>query len=129
MKPLQIFTNDSTNNSTNDIEFYNYNTKDFAKNNIYSWNDGTYFANVDFLINIFNTKNLPENVWDLEHALKYIFDNNSLNRIGTNKLFFKASNLHGRNINNKINSHDNLQTFFGELDDWENIKNIITNNI
>jgi hypothetical protein len=129
MKPLQIFTNESENNSTNDIEFYNYNTKDFAKNNIYSWNDGTYFANVDFLINIFNTKNLPENVWDLEHALKYIFDNNNLNRIGTNKLFFKASNLHGRNINNKLNSHENLQNFFGELDDWENIKNIITNNI
>jgi hypothetical protein len=72
---------------------------------------------------------LPENVWDLEHALKYIFDNNNLNRIGTNKLFFKASNLHGRNINNKLNSHENLQNFFGELDDWENIKNIITNNI
>jgi len=128
IKPLQIFKNE-IDNSICDIEFYNYNTKDFAKNNIYSWNDGTYFANIDFLIKIFNIRNLPDNVWDLEHALKYIFDNNSLNRLGTNKLFFKASNLHGRNINNTISIYENLHRFFGELDVWEDIKNIIKNNV
>ena len=130
IEPLQIFTNNSSiDDTTNDIEFYNYSTKDFAKHNIYSWNDGTYFASIDFLIKIFNTKNLPDNVWDLEHALKYIFDNNNLNRIGTNKLFFKASNVHGRNINNTISIYENLQIFFGELDEWETIKLIIKHNI
>ena len=128
MKPLEIYKNDEVNDDINNIEFYNYNSKDFINHNIYSWNDGTYFANIDFLINIFNIKGLPENVWDLEHALKYIFDNNSINRWGTNKLFFKASNLHGRNINNKISIYENLQRFFGELDEWENIRIIIKNN-
>jgi len=130
--PLNIIKNNEIheyNETSNDLEFYNYNTKDFKQNNIYSWNDGTYFANIDFLINIFNIKGLPENVWDLEHSIKYIFDNNNLNRWGTNKLFFKASNLHGRNINKTLSSYENLQRFFGELDEWENIKNIINNNI
>jgi hypothetical protein len=128
MKPLEIIKNE-VNDSVNNVEFYNYNSKDFKNHNIYSWNDGTYFANIDFLINIFKIKGLPENVWDLEHALKYIFDNNNINRWGTNKLFFKASNIHGRNINKKISIYENLQRFFGELDDWESIKNIIKNNI
>ena len=123
IKPLQII------NKTNNIEFYNYDSREFKKNNIYSWNDGTYFSTIDFLINLFNIKNLPENVWDLEHALKYIFDTNMINRWGTNKLFFKASNLHGRNINHTISIYDNLYRFFGELNNWDEIKQIITNNI
>lgn len=120
IKPLQIIENDT-------VEFYNYYTKEFKNHNIYSWNDGTYFGNIDFLINIFNIEGLPENVWDLEHTLKYIFDNdkNNISRWGTNKLFFKASNIHGRNINNKITVDDNLHRFFGELKVWEEIQKLI----
>ena len=133
IKPLEIIRNGNENddgNENNALEFYNYYTKEFKKHNIYSWNDGTYFGDINFLINIFNIKGLPENVWDLEHALKYIFDNekNNINRWGTNKLFFKASNIHGRNINNKISIHENLHRFFGELEDWEEIQTLITNN-
>lgn len=131
--PLNIIKNEITENTeaSNDITFYNYYTKEFKKHNIYSWNDGTYFGHIHFLINIFNIEGLPENVWDLEHALKYIFDNdsNNIHRWGTNKLFFKATNIHGRNINNKISIYDNLHRFFGELDEWANIKNIIKDNV
>jgi hypothetical protein len=116
--PLEIIKKDN-------VEFYKYNSRYFQTQKIYSWNDGTYFADINFLIRLFDIDNLPTDVWQLELALKYIFDNNDLERWGINILFFKASNLHGRNINSSISPEENLARFFAELDDWPNIVNLI----
>lgn len=114
----------------NNVEFYKYNSKDFKKNNIYSWNDGTYIINVNLIKKLLFIKNIPTNVWQIEMFLKFIFDNNKIYRYGTNKILFKASNLFGRNINTKISVEENLFRFFGETNHWNShIKNLIKDKI
>ena len=69
---------------------------------------------------------MPTDVWQIEILLKNMFDNNKFYRYGTNKIFFKASNLFGRNVNNNISQEENLFRFFGETNRWNShIKNII----
>lgn len=104
--------------------FYSYNTKEFQKKRLYAWNDGTYFARLDFLRGLFSMK-LPTDVWGIEFSLKYFFDKNYLIRWGCDKLYFKASNLHGKNTNKLLTAEDNLKRFFGELDAWDEIKTLI----
>jgi hypothetical protein len=102
-------------------EFYSYDSRMFKTRNIYSWNDGTYFIKVDFIEKLFNN-NLSEDVWRIEIQLKNLFDQNFFIRWGTNKLYFKASNIHGRNVNNNITVKENLKRFFGELEEWNIIE-------
>ena len=106
-------------------EFYSYDTRLFQSKNTYAWNDGAYFGKLDFLIKLFNL-NLPDDVWGIEITLKNVFDNHYLIRWGINKLYFKASNIHGRNIN-QTPVEKNLGRFFGELPDWDKIKLSIKN--
>ena len=131
---LHIFSNEGnryknnmiplSENKINDTIFYCYDTRDFKYKNMYSWNDGTYFGKVTFIDKLFNL-DLPHNVWNIEFTLKTIFDNNKLFRWGFDKEYFKASNLHGKNVNNRLSITDNLHRFFGELSEWETIKIII----
>ena len=111
------------------INYYKYDSRDFKKSNIYSWNDGTYFGEIDFLIKLFDIDNLPEDVWNLEIYLKELFDSNKYYRWGIDKTLFKACNIHGRNRNTSP-LLDNLKRFFGDLDEWETrIKTDISNYI
>lgn len=115
--PLQIV-------NVSETVFYKYNSKEFSKKNIYSWNDGTYFAKTDFLQNLFNL-NLDEDVWQIEVQLKQLFDTNEIIRWGSDKIYFKASNIHGKNINRNLSLEDNLKRFFGDLETWNNVKKIL----
>jgi hypothetical protein len=105
----------------NNTEFYSYDSRLFKNKNIYSWNDGTYFASIGLLDKLFKN-NLSNDVWRIELELKYIFDNNYYMRWGINRIYFKASNIHGKNINNKLSIEENLKRFFGELEEWNIIK-------
>lgn len=110
----------------NNVEIYKYDSRDFKKSDIYSWNDGTYIININFIESLLFIQNIPSDVWQIEMLLKYIFDNNKIFRYGTNKVLFKASNLFGRNINNRISQEENLFRFFGETKYWNShIKNLI----
>ena len=106
-------------------EFYSYDSRDFKKSNIYAWNDGTYFGKIKFLQSLFHVPNLPQDVWRLELALKYILEQNEITRWGINKVYFKASSLHGRNVNKKLTQEENLKRFFGELSSWEKIMKLV----
>ena len=105
--------------------FYKYYTTDLKKKNIYSWNDGTYFAKLEFIDTLFSL-NLPKDVWNIEIFLKKKFDNNKYIRWGCNKYYFNAANIHGRNINKKLSLNENLKRFFGELHNWNRIPIIIS---
>lgn len=105
-------------------EFYCYDTRDFKTINIFSWNDGTYFIKVEFMEKLFNY-NLSDNVWYIELQLKRLFDSHFFERWGMNKTYFKASNIHGKNINRNLSIKDNLKRFFGELKEWKIIENNI----
>ena len=102
----------------NNVELYKYDSRDFKNYNIYSWNDGTYIININFISELLSYKSIPTNVWQIEAFLKYIFDNNKLYRYGTNKILFKASNLFGKNVNKKNSPEENLFRFFGETNHW-----------
>ena len=110
----------------NNVELYKYDSRDFKKCNIYGWNDGTYIININFIEQLLYIENMPSDVWKIEILLKTMFDNNKFYRYGTNKIFFKASNLFGKNVNNNISQEENLFRFFGETNRWNShIKNII----
>lgn len=107
--------------SQHNVEIYKYLTTDFKKNDIYSWNDGTYIINLDLINTLLNIENIPDNVWNMEIFLKNVYDNTTLYRWGCNKILFKASNLFGKNINKKNSVRENLYRFFGETTYWETI--------
>ena len=120
----------------NNVELYKYDSRDFKKCNIYSWNDGTYIININLIEKLLdlihkNIVNYPEvnsyrSVWFCELFLKQLFDNNKFYRYGTNKVLFKASNLFGRNVNKVMTQEENLFRFFGETNHWNSyIKNLI----
>lgn len=95
----------------NDVNFYKYDSTDFKNANIYSWNYGVYIAKIDFLLNIFSMQ-LPTDAWNIELALKNLFDCNGFTRWGTECIIFKASNMNGINIT-KSGLETNLRRFFG----------------
>lgn len=107
------------------IELYKYNSTHFQRYKIFAWNDGTYIIDNNLIDKLLNIKNIPDDVWRLEIYLKNIYDNNIFYRWGSNKIFFKASNLFGKNINHKISREENLFRFFGETDKWNDLKNLI----
>lgn len=108
------------------VELYKYDSRDFKKCNIYAWNDGTYIIDINIIEKMLFIETMPSDVWRIELFLKNIFDNNRFYRYGTNKVFFKASNLFGRNTNKKISQEENLFRFFGETNHWNShIKNLI----
>ena len=111
--------------SIENTKFYSYDSRDFKNVNIYAWNDGTYFAKIKFMDALFGIPNLPQDVWGLELALKAIFDQHAITRWGIDKLYFKASNLYGSNVNTKLTQEDNLKRFFGELPSWEKIRKML----
>ena len=105
--------------------FYKYDTRDFKKNDLWGWNDGTYFIQTDFFIELLSIIDKKDQcVWWVEWNLRTLFDNNSYIRWGINKEYFKRSNLHGRNTSKSLPS-DNLSQMFGELSNWEEIKCMI----
>ena len=93
------------------IKYYCYNSTEFQKTKVYSWNYGTYIANIDFLKNIFSGP-LPTDAWNIELTLKRIMDNNGFERWGTNLVIFKSSNLHGINLTEGMSMKENLARFF-----------------
>ena len=110
------------------VTFYKYDTRDFQTKNIYSWNDGTYFGRLDFLTTLFNL-NLPDDVWRIEVTLKGLLDTTPIHRWGFDRLYFKASNLHGKNTNKVLTPENNIKRFFGELESWDSIANIVRENV
>ena len=109
----------------NNVEIYKYNSTHFKNKNVYSWNDGVYIINLQFINKLLSIQNMPEDVWRIELFLKHIYDNNIFYRWGTNKILFKASNLFGKNINKQISQIENLERFFGETDHWKDIIRLI----
>ena len=51
---------------TNNCEVYKYDSRDFKKCNLFSWNDGTYIISLKFLNYLLHIKSLPTDVWNME---------------------------------------------------------------
>ena len=120
LQPIEII-------KVNNLELYKYNSKDFKKNNIYAWNDGTHIIDLNLINRLLNIDNMPDTVWQMEIFLKNIYDNNVFYRWGSNKILFKASNLFGKNVNKHMLPIDNLKRFFGETENWKDIIRLIIN--
>ena len=118
LQPVEVKIN-------NDINFYKYDSRDYKKINVYSWNDGVYIINLQLLEKLILNNNIPNDVWSMELYLKNLLDNNMIYRWGTQKVLFGVSNLYGRNITKNLSVHDNLFRYFGETNFWEDIKKII----
>ena len=105
--------------------FYQYHTNEFNKVELWGWNDGTYFIDTDFFIEVLSVIDKKEQcVWWVEWNLRILFDKIPYLRWGMNQCYFKTSNLHGRNTS-KNSPVENLKQMFGELSEWEEIEPII----
>jgi len=103
------------------IIFNKFDSRDFKKDGIWSYNDGTYLASIDFLLTLLSpTSNfqIPSNVWHLEMYCKMVLDNNPIERWGVQEELFQAANFHGKNIS-PIPFYDNLYRFFGQHEDFQ----------
>jgi hypothetical protein len=110
---------------TANVEFYQYDSRDFQRCNLWSWNDGTYIISVELIERLLYIPNLPSDVWRLEIVLKKLFDTHQFFRWGTDKVLFGASNLFGRNVNARLSKQDNLSRFFGESDSWDAVLKLL----
>lgn len=109
MKVHEEFTSDN-------ISFYKYNSREFTY--CYSFNDGTFFANIELLKTLYLHQYLPGNIWDLENYLCEYFLRHDIERWGMNKVIFGHLNIHGRNIMLMHERRENLQKFFQGLQIW-----------
>jgi len=103
--------------------FYEYDSRDFKDKNIWGWNDGTYFGEVNFLIELFRNTEYKD-VWWVEWGIKELFHSKKYIRWGTNKLYFSSSNIHGRNAANGP-IKDILSYYFRELPEIDEINQVI----
>ena len=118
LKPIETI-------KVNNVEIYKYNSKDFKNYNIMGWSDGIYIIDAYLISNLLNLDNIPNDVWRIEVFLMHIYNNNVFYRWGTNKILFRASNLFGRNINNRISQTENIGRFFNETPHWKDIIQLI----
>jgi hypothetical protein len=103
------------------IIFNNFDSRDFKHDNIWSYNDGTYLASINFLLTLLSPNSnfqIPSNVWHLEMYCKMILDNNPVERWGVQEEIFQAANFHGKNIS-PIPFYDNLYRFFGKRENFQ----------
>jgi hypothetical protein len=98
------------------IRFHRYDSRDFQRDgpNVYAYNDGTYLASIDFVLDLLGPE-IPSDVWGMEMALKSVFDRNPIDRWGAEAVLFAAANLHGRNINRAPFDQNMGRFFFQEV--------------
>lgn len=104
------------------VEFYNYRTNTF--NYVYSYNDGTHFITIDFLKNLL-LKCSSSDVWNLENERNNLFKMNSYERWGMNKVMFNHLAIHGKNIMDRKNISNEIDSIFSGLQDWNKTKEYI----
>lgn len=96
----------------NGILFHKYDSRDFKKDNLYSYNDGIFLMSIDMMLNILNSHNIPEDVWGMEVWLKCFFDSNEIDRWGLSKEVFGSMYVHGQNTSSAPIS-EQIQPLFG----------------
>jgi len=92
------------------ILFHKYDSRDFQKDNFYGYNDGVSIASIDMFIDILKTNGVPEDVWNMEWWLKWLFDTYEYDRWGVEMNLFGSVYMHGRNTCD--NSTDSLTSIF-----------------
>jgi hypothetical protein len=104
------------------VEFYNYRTNTF--NYVYSYNDGTHFITIDFLENLL-LKCSSSDVWNLENERNNLFKMNSYERWGMNKVMFNHLSIHGKNIMDRKDISNEIDSIFSGIQDWNKTKEYI----
>jgi hypothetical protein len=94
------------------IKFHKYDSRDFKKDDMYSYNDGVFLMSIDMMLNIMSMPGIPEDVWGMEIWLKWLFDNNDIDRWGVSKEVFAGMYVHGRNTS-KDSIEDQIRPLFG----------------
>jgi len=98
-KEIEILSTQKT------FKIFNTNTYFFKQRNLWSFDDGPYYASMDFILNeLYDDTyfNYPD-IWSAEWYLKYKFDNKNILRPVTDTTFFRRVNFLGKNDWNKEN--------------------------
>lgn len=100
--------------SSNLFNVYRVNTEYYINNNMWSFDDSPYYANLDFLINeIYDERyfSYPD-IWSAEWYLKAKFEHKKIIKPLTNKQFFRRVNFLGPNNWNHENEIKFLEQNF-----------------
>ena len=104
------------------MNIYQYMTSDFKRTDIWSWNDGTYFSNVEYLHKLLSNVSIGEDVWRVEWELKKLWDNSlETTRWGVDVIFFSALNMHGRSVS-RSSVEKKLYNSFHRCKEWKEIE-------
>ncbi len=94
-----------------------------TNSSIWSYNDCTYLANIDLMLELFNRQNIPNDVWNLEINIKTYFDSNNIEHWCIEDGIFDTANIHGKNTIYWLSFEDNLKRFFGmKLDFYDKLQ-------
>lgn len=99
------------------FKVYNTNSYDFVKKGLYAFDDGAYVAKVDFIVKFLydNEYFLTTDVWNGEIYLKEKINKFPIQRLTTNKQFYKRYNILGRNNWDRNNLILQLNAKFNNL--------------
>jgi len=96
-KSIEILSKQKT------FKIFNTNTDFFKQRKLWSFDDGPYYASMDFILNELYDEtyfSYPD-IWSAEWYLKYKFDNKNILRPVTDTTFFRRVNFLGKNDWNK----------------------------
>lgn len=101
--------------SNNNIKIYNTTSDDFVNKKLWSFDDGPYVANIDFLINKIYDVNYFQfyDIWKAEGYLNQKITNNKIQRLTSNISFFERIGIVGPNAWNRNNELIKLNKMFG----------------
>lgn len=96
------------------FKVYRTTTFDFVKNDVWSFDDGSYVASLDFLLNTVYDETYfnAGDVWSSEHLLNDKFKKVNIDRLVTNKTYFHRSNILGPNNWNRAAELAYLEQYF-----------------
>lgn len=96
--------------SRGDLQVYNTTSDDFKAKNLWSFDDGPYVANIDFMMcRVFDAVHLSKNdIWTAEHYIRHKIDCAPIQRLTTNYVMFKRFDIVGPNAWNRDVNRTNL---------------------
>jgi len=85
--------------SSGDLHIYNSTSEDFKSKKLWSFDDGPYVADIDFIMNtLFDDTHLSKNdIWSAEFYIRDKVDRRPIQRLTTNYIIFKRFDIVGPN--------------------------------
>ena len=93
----------------------------------FTWQWGPHIIKIDFVKNLLNLCNNfgAHDIWKIEQTFGLYYNQNNPEFWATNKIFSYAINIMGKFENKHMTLEENAKRFFGELENWNEILQLL----